>query len=226
MSLKLYFHPLASYCWKALVALYENGTAFEPVVVDLGDAASRDAFVAVWPLAKFPVLSDDARDQTVAEATVIIEYLDAFHPGATRFVPADPERAWQVRMWDRVFDNYIHEPIQRIVGDRLRPEEKRDPYGVEEAAARIRQTCVLLDRQIGAGPWAMGEELSLVDCAAAPALFYANIVVPFDASLTRLSAYLDRLTARPSFARVLEEAKPYFRFFPMEQKPVIPKRAG
>jgi glutathione S-transferase len=124
MSLTLYYHPLASFCWKALVALYENDTPFDPLIVDLGDASSRDKFAKVWPPAKFPVLRDNARDRTVAEATVVIEYLDAFHPGATRFIPNDPDLAWQGRMWDRVFDHYVHEPMQRIIGDRIRPEGK------------------------------------------------------------------------------------------------------
>ena len=221
MSLKLYFHPLASFCWKALIALYENDTPFEPVVVDLGNAELRSAFAAVWPMAKFPVLQDAAQGSTVAEASVVIEYLDAFFPGRTRFVPRDAERAWQARMWDRVFDHYVHEPMQKIVGDRLRPEGGGDPVGVEQAKAQIREAYALLDREIGSKTWAMGSEFSLVDCAAAPSLFYAEIVVPFGPELKSLPAYLDRLMARPSFARVLQEAEPYFPLFPMERKPTI-----
>ena len=219
MSLKLYYHPLASFCWKALIALYENDTPFEPIIVDLADASSRESFAKVWPLAKFPVLRDEARGQTIAEATTIIEYLDAFYPGATRFVPADPERAWQTRMWDRVFDHYIHEPMQKIVTDRIRPEGKGDPHGVEQAEAQIREAYALVDREIGTRQWAMGSDFSLVDCAAAPALAYAETVVPFDATPENLPAYLDRLRERPSFARVLAEAEPYFKFFPVETKP-------
>ncbi len=221
MSLKLHFHPLASFCWKALIALYENDTLFEPIVVDLGNAESRAAFAAIWPMAKFPVLQDGALGSTVAEATVVIEYLDAFYPGRTRFLPRDAERAWQARMWDRVFDHYVHEPMQKIVGDRLRPEGGGDPFGVEQAKAQIRQAYALLDREIGSRTWAMGDAFSLVDCAAAPSLFYAGIVVPFGPELKSLPAYLDRLMARPSFARVLKEAEPYFPLFPMEKKPTI-----
>jgi glutathione S-transferase len=219
MTLKLYFHPLASFCWKTLIALYENGTPFEPIVVDLADASSRENFAKVWSLAKFPVLRDEARGQTIAEATTIIEYLDAFHPGATRFLPADPERAWQTRMWDRVFDHYIHEPMQKIVTNRIRPEGKGDPHGVEQARAQIREAYALVDGEIGAQHWAMGSDFSLVDCAAAPALLYAETVVPLEQAHRNLAAYLDRLIARPSFARVLREAEPYFKFFPIETKP-------
>ena len=125
MPLKLYFHPLASFCHKALVALYENGTPFEPVIVDLADEASSAAFRALWPMAKMPVLRDDARDRTVAESTIVVEYLDAYYLGRTRFVPVDPERAWQTRMWDRFYDFYIQEPMQKIVTDRLRPEGRQ-----------------------------------------------------------------------------------------------------
>lgn len=221
MTLKLYFHPLASFCWKALIALYENDTPFEPIIVDLANASSRENFAKVWPLAKFPVLRDEARGKTIAEATAIIEYLDAIYLGRrTRFIWTDPERAWQTRMWDRVFDHYIHEPMQKIVTDRIRPEGKSDPYGVEQARAQIAETYALLDCEIGTRQWARGDNhFSLIDCAAAPALLYAETVVPIDSAHRDLTAYLDRLLARPSVARVLREAEPYFRFFPVETKP-------
>jgi glutathione S-transferase len=221
MSLKLYYHPLASFCHKALIALYENGTPFEPIIVDLGDAASRAAFHAVWPMAKMPVLRDEARDRTVAESTIVIEYLDAHYPGATRFVPADADRAWQTRMWDRFHDHYVQEPMQRIVGDRLRPAGRNDPHGVEQAQAQLHQAYAVLERQMDGKTWALGDAFTLADCAAAPALFYADTVAPFGATHANLSAYLDRLMARPSFARVLKEAEPYFGLFPLEQKPRI-----
>jgi glutathione S-transferase len=128
MSLKLYFHPLASFCHKALIALYQNSIPFEPIVVDLTDPASSAAFRKVWPMAKMPVLRDETRDRTVAESSIVIEYLDAFYPGATRFVPSDPDRAWQTRMWDRFYDHYVQEPMQKIVTDRLRPAGDSDAY--------------------------------------------------------------------------------------------------
>jgi glutathione S-transferase len=219
MALKLYFHPLASFCWKPLIALYENGTPFEPILVDLMDEKSAAAFRAVWPMGKFPVLRDEARDCTVAESTTVVEYLDENYPGATRFLPEDPDGAWQTRLWDRVFDNYVQHPMQKIVGDRLRPEDKRDPLGVEQASQDLREIYPFIERELGGQTWMMGEAFSLADCAAAPALFYADIVEPIGADCVALSAYLDRLMVRPSFARVLEEAEPYFQMFPMEQKP-------
>jgi glutathione S-transferase len=224
MSLRLYFHPLASFCHKALIALYENATPFEPVIVDLGDAASRAAFQAVWPMAKMPVLRDEARDRTVAESTIVIEYLDAHYPGVTRFVPADADMAWQARMWDRFHDHYVQEPMQKIVIDRLRPAGRSDPHGVEQAHAQLREVYAVLERQMDGKTWAIGEAFTLADCAAAPALFYADTVLPF-AEHRNLSAYLDRLMARPSFARVLAEAQPYFALFPLERKPEIGRAA-
>ncbi len=143
-------------------------------------------------------------------------------------MPEDADGAWQARMWDRVFDHYVHEPMQKIVGDRLRPEDGRDALGVEQAKDQIREAYALLDQEIGSRTWAMGDAFSIVDCAASPALFYADTVVPFGPELANLPAYLDRLMARPSFARVLKEAEPYFSFFPMEKKPKIarPTAAG
>ena len=221
MSLKLYFHPLASFCHKALIALYENGIAFEPIIVDLGDEASRAAFQAVWPMAKMPVLRDEARDRIVAESTIIIEYLDAHYPGRTRFLPADADRAWQARMWDRFYDHYVEEPMQKIVTDRLRPEGKNDSYGVEQAKGQLDQAYKIIEQEMKSKTWAMGDAFTLADCAAAPALFYANTVAPFADKQKTLRAYLGRLMARASFARVLVEAQPYFTLFPMERKPQI-----
>jgi len=223
MSLKLYFHPLASFCHKVLIALYEGGIAFEPIVVDLGDQRSSAAFRAVWPMGKMPVLRDEGRNRTVAESTVIIEYLDAYYRGPTRFIPADPDRAWQTRMWDRFYDHYVQEPMQKIVTDRLRPAGQSDAFGVEQARGQLYLAYGVLEQAMKSKTWAMGDEFTLADCAAAPALFYANTVAPIAAAQRNLPAYLDRLMARTSFARVLEEAQPYFELFPMETKPRIVK---
>jgi glutathione S-transferase len=224
MALELYFHPLASFCHKALIALYENDTPFEPVVVDLGDEASTAAFRAIWPMAKMPVLRDQARDRTVAESTIVVEYLDAYYPGATRFLPEDPEDAWQTRMWDRFFDHYIQHPMQTIVTDRLRPAGSSDAWGVEQARVQLHQAYAVIEQEIAAKTWMIGDAFTLADCSAAPALFYANTVAPFGATQMSLAAYLGRLMARPSFRRVLEEAEPYFALFPMERKPRLAGR--
>ncbi len=214
MSLTLYFHPLSSFCWKALIALYENDTPFVPRMVDLGNEAERAALLKLWPIGKFPVLRDDARDRNIPETSIIIEYLDRHYPGRTRFIPADADLAWQTRLSDRFYDLYVHLPMQTIVGDRLRPQGAKDPHGVEAARARLLTCYGMIDREIGSRTWAMGEAFSLADCAAAPALFYADKVQPFGDEYPKLAAYLDRLKARPAFARVLQEAEPYFRMFP------------
>jgi glutathione S-transferase len=226
MPLKLYFHPLASFCHKALIALYEGSISFEPILVDLGDEESRSAFRAVWPMAKMPVLRDEARNRTVAESTIVVEYLDVYYPGATRFIPVDPDRAWQTRMWDRFYDHYVQEPMQKIVADRLRPRDEVDPFGVRQAKTQLRQAYDTLEPTMHAKIWAMGDDFTLADCAAAPALFYANTVAPFEGAHKNLSAYLDRLMGRASFARVLKEAEPYFGLFPMDEKPRIARRGA
>ena len=213
MSLTLHFHPLASFCHKALIALYENDTPFTPKLVDLGNEAERAALLKLWPIGKFPVLRDEVRDQTVPESSIIIEYLDRHYPGRTRFIPDAADRAWQTRLRDRFYDLYVHEPMQKIVLDRLRPADKTDSLGVEEARARLRTSYGMIDREMAAATWAMGDAFSLADCAAAPALFYANEVMPFGTH-KNVAAYFDRLKARPSYARVLKEAEPYFAMFP------------
>jgi glutathione S-transferase len=214
MSLKLYYHPLSSFCWKVLIALYENDTPFTPVMVDLGNEAERAGLLKLWPIGKFPVLRDETRDRVIPESSIIIEYLDNHYPGRTRFIPADTDLARPTRLRDRFYDLYVHLPMQKMVGDRLRPPGNNDPYGVEEARARIESCYGMIDKEVATKTWAMGEAFTLADCASAPALFYANMVVPFGDAHQNLVAYLERLKARPSFARVLKEAEPYFAMFP------------
>jgi glutathione S-transferase len=214
MSLTLHFHPLASYCWKALIALYENDIPFTPNLVDLGNPAERAALVKLWGIGKFPVLRDEARSQTLPESSIIIEYLDRHYRGRTRFIPDDFDRALQVRLYDRFFDLYVHLPMQKIMIDRMRPEGRQDPQGVEEARAQLRTSYAMIEQKMATGGWAMGEDFGLVDCAAAPPLFYGNMVVPFGDANGNLSAYFERLKARPSVARVMQEAEPYFNMVP------------
>ena len=213
MSLTFYFHPLSSFCWKALIALYEADIPFEPKVVNLGDAAERAAFQAVWPLAKFPVLRDEARGRTTPESTIIIDYLAQDYPTAAGLIPADPDLARQVRLLDRLIDSYIHLPLQQVVSERLRPQGQHDPFGADQARGVIRQGYDLIAPMI-AGPWATGETFTLADCAALPALYYADYAVSL-ADWPVLAAYLERLKTRPSVARVLAEAQPFFQYFPL-----------
>ncbi|HEY0626737.1 MAG TPA: glutathione S-transferase family protein [Allosphingosinicella sp.] len=216
MTLRLYYHPFASFCQKALIALYENGTKFEKELVDLGDPDSRAAFQKVWPFAKFPVLRDEARSVTVPESSVVIDYLQRHYPGPVRLIPEDPEVAMRAHVLDRVFDNYVATPLTKIVTDHFRAEGRRDPEGVEQARALIATSYKMLDDELThGGEWAVGDALTLADCAAAPALFYSNIAVPFGEH-RNLAAYYARLASRPSFARAVDEARPYRHVFPLE----------
>jgi glutathione S-transferase len=214
MPLTLYLHPLASYCHKVLIALYENATPFTPQIVDLGDPKSAADFKAIWPVGKFPVLHDTNGDRLVPESSIIIEYLDQHYRGRTRFLPDNPDLARQVRFRDRFYDLHIHVPMQKIITDRIRPDGKHDPHGVEEARNLFDTALGMADRDMADKTWAMGDSFSMADCAAAPALFYANVVSPLAGSYNSLDRYLKRLLERPSYARVIEEARPYFDMVP------------
>jgi glutathione S-transferase len=217
MTLKLHYHPLSSFCQKALIAVYEREVPFEGNIVDLSDPAQRAALEALWPIGKFPVLEDDGGGVVVPEASLVIEYLDRAHRGLPPLIPADADAALQVRLWDRFFDNYIHLQMQKVVGESFRPEGGKDPTGVAEAKAQIARSWAILDAHLGEteGDWATGNAFTLADCAAAPAIFYGNVVQPFDGH-ARVEAYFERLLDRPSFARCIEEAKPYWKYFPLE----------
>jgi glutathione S-transferase len=214
MTLILHSHPLSSYCWKALIALYENGSDFEPRLVDFGDPETLARFKSLWPMAKMPVLEDPSRGVSIPEASILIEYLMLHHPGKARLIPNDPAAALEIRLRDRFYDLYVQSPMQKIVGDRLRPEGEKDPAGVADARRGLAVAYDAIETRFAPSPWAAGAEFSLADCAAVPALFYANKVAPFAAERPVLAAFLDRLQARPSVARVLAEAEPYFAMFP------------
>jgi glutathione S-transferase len=214
MALTLYFHPLSSFCHKTLIALYENETPFNPHIVDLGNEISRNEFLKLWPVGKFPVLKDDTGDRTVPESSIIIEYLDQRYPGKTKFIPTDPALARQMRMRDRFYDLYVQVPMQKIVGDRIRPTDKKDPYGAEQARAQLKTALDMVEQDMATKTWAMGDAFTMADCAAAPALFYANKVMPFGDAHANAAVYLRRLMDRPSYARTLKEAEPYFSMFP------------
>ncbi|MFO0997548.1 MAG: glutathione S-transferase family protein [Alphaproteobacteria bacterium] len=217
MTLKLYFHPLSSFSQKALIALYENDTPFEPLIVDFSSEQSAKDFKAIWPIGKIPVLVDTARDRTVPEASIIIEYLAQYFAGPTQLISVDPDLARQTRLRDRFFDLYVNVPMQKIVTDRLRPAGQADPYGVEEARATLKTAYGMIEQGMATKRWAMGNAFSMADCAAAPALFYANLVVPLGDGHKNGLAYLNRLMARPSFARAMKEAEPYRALFPKER---------
>lgn len=213
MSLKLYAHPFSSYCQKALIALYENGTPFEFRMLAHDNPQIMAEFAELWPIKRFPVLVDGGH--TVMEASIIIEYLGLHYPGPVALLPADARAALEVRGMDRFFDNYISTPQQKVVFDSLRPEAERDKRGVAEARAMLDTAYAWLDRTMADREWAAGGTFSLADCAAAPALFYADWTHPIDARFARVRAYRERLLARPSFARAVDEARPYRPLFPL-----------
>lgn len=208
-SLKLYAHPFSSYCQKALIALYGNDTPFDYVLLE-GEAPQRE-LESLWPIGKFPLLVDG--DAVVFEATSIIEHLDTHHRGTVRFIP-DGASSVEVRMLDRFFDNYVMTPLQKIVGDHLRPDDARDPHGVAEAHALLEKAYDWLERRLDGREWACESGFGLADCAAAPSLFYADWVHGIGDERPHLRGYRQRLLARPSVARAVDEARPYRHYFP------------
>lgn len=213
MTPTLYAHPFSSYCQKALIALYENATPFTYRLLGPDDPAAGQELAELWPLKRFPVLTD--RGRTLLEASIIIEYLDLAHPGPSRMVPQDAATALDARMMDRVFDNYVMTPMQTIVLDRLRPEADRDAYGVGQARAMLDKVYGWLESRMAGRTWASGDTFGLADCAAAPSLFYADWAHPIDAGHPELRAYRARLLSRPSVARAVDEARPYRAYFPL-----------
>jgi glutathione S-transferase len=207
----LYAHPFSSYCQKVLVALYENATPF--ALRMLGEAEADAEHAALWPLKRMPVLVDDGR--TVLESSIIVEHLGLHHPGPVRLLPEDPREALGVRLMDRFFDNYVQTPMQKIVFDSFRTPESRDCPGVADARAMLETAYRWLDGKMAGRQWAAGDVFSLADCGAGPALFYADWTHEIAGAFANVRAYRGRLLARPSFARAVDEARPYRPLFPL-----------
>lgn len=206
MKLVLHANPMSPPCQKALMALYETGVRFTLNMVDLSTVASRASIVALWPIGTPPILEDKARKVVLPDASSIIEYVDLFYADGIRLVPLNPAQACAARLRDRFFDNNLQAPIQKILSDRLRPPGRSDPYGVTRATEQLRTALGIIERQAANSTWATGETFSIADCAAAAALWYTNIVIPFSRSHPNTAAYLNRLQSRPSFTRVMKEA--------------------
>lgn len=211
MSLEFFAHPFSSYCQKVLIAFYENDVPFTYRMLE--DPGVGEEFEALWPIKRFPILREGER--VVLEASVIIEYLQVHHPGPVKLIPEDPDLALEVRMLDRVFDNYVMTPQGKFVYDSLRPADQRDPLGVEEARAMLETSYAWLDARMRDRTWAAGETFTLADCAAAPSLFYADWTYPIPDACAALKAYRQRLLARPAFARAVDEARPFRSYFPL-----------
>lgn len=211
--IELYGHPFSSYHQKALIALYENGTPFTFRMLGPDEADNAAAWLKHWPVAKFPLLVDAGKP--VMESSIIIEHLQRHYPGPIRLIPDDGDKALEVRMLDRISDNHVMTNMQRVVADALRPPERRDPEEVRQAKAALETACRWLDGWMEGREWAAADQFSMADCAFAPALFYADWVHPIPDDLANVKAYRRRLLARPSFARAVDEARPYRAFFPL-----------
>ncbi len=212
---RIYGHPFAAFYWKALIALYERDVPFEFLMVDAEHPANAETIARRSPTGQFPVLADG--DRTVIESAAIIEYLDLHHGDAPPMVPADPRAAIEARQMDGIFDDYVQAPLTRMVLNALRDEDKRDPYAVAEAKATLDKSYAWLNRWMAGREWAAGNRFGIADCAAAPALFYAHWGYPIPTSQTALRDYRARLLARPSIARVVDEARPWRAYFPLKE---------
>lgn len=214
MALTLYSHPLASFCHKVLIALYEKELPFNLELVDFANPAASARFLSLWPVGKIPLLHDDQNDRTVPETSIIIEYLEQIESAKCSLLPSHVDDRLETRLWDRFYDCYVQVPMQKIVIDRLRPQTERDARGVAEARSALRAAYDMIERRMTERSWAVGDEFTMADCAAAPALFYAGIVEPFDRTHPNVTAYFERLLQRASVQKVIIDARPYFDNFP------------
>lgn len=218
MPLTLFYHPLASFCQKVIIALNEYGVPCERRLIDLGNETDRAELAAVWPLTKFPVLRDDERDRNIPETTVIIEYLEHYAGSSSSLIPQDFDTALDVRLWDRVFDNYVQIPMQAIVADRM--TGKNSDMSAQRAA--LHRAYRLIEQRLAGRVWIAGDTFSMADCAAVPALFFAMTLENFPADCPLLAAYFERLIARPSVQAMFDDARPSFKLYPFASN--IPAR--
>lgn len=212
-ALTLHYHPLSSYCHKVMIAVDILGVEVDKRLIDLGDPAEREAFLSLWPTGKMPLLVDQGRP--IPETSIIIEHLQRQHARRDHaLIPHDQGAALGVRLWDRLFDLYVMTPMQALTADLLKPESDRDARGVARAREGLMTSYAMIDRQLAGRTWIVGDVFSMADCAAAPALFYAVTYVPLSPQQVHLSAYFERLMNHPSVAATIEQARPYFKFYP------------
>ena len=212
--MKLYYFPLSTYSQKAMIAFNEKGISYEPIVVQLLEPAERAEFEKIYPIGKVPFLQ--ANDRPVPESTSIIEYLARHYPGSVQLVPKNADQALTVRAQDRFYDLNVHLLTQKVITDRLRPAGQNDTFGCGHARALLQTALGIVDKDMARKTWAAGEAFTMADCAAAPSLFYYNMVLtPLAGSFDNVAAYLDRLVKRPSYARALKEAEPFLKYVPM-----------
>lgn len=212
-ALTLHYHPLSSYCHKVLIAIGVLGIEVEKRLLNLGDPGERASHLSLWPTGKIPLLVDGLRP--VPESSIMIEYLQRHHapPGRT-LIPDEPDAALDVRLWDRLFDLHVMTPMQALTADLLRPQEERDARGVAKAREDLSSAYAFIDRHLEGRTWVSGSAFSMADCAAAPALFYAVTYVPLSSQHVHLAAYFERLMDHPSVALAVDQARPYFKFYP------------
>jgi glutathione S-transferase len=213
MSLALYGHPFSSYTQKVLIALYENGTPFESRSIGPETPEHSAEWLRRWPLRKFPLLVDGERN--IAETSIIIEYLQLVHPGPVRLLPADPMAALDVRFLDRFFDLYVMSPVQHAVAGALTGDAVKRQEGLARAVEELERAYAWLEGHMTDRAWAAGADFTLADCAAAPSLFYADWTQQIAEKFSALRAYRARLLARPSFARAVDEARYFRKYFPL-----------
>jgi glutathione S-transferase len=205
-AMKLYYNPLSTYSQKVMIAFHEKGIAYQPEIVDLMSPEGRAAYEKVNPIGKVPFLKP-SEDWMVPESTSIIEYLEDTFPDSPRLIPvAGGEAARQVRFMDRMADLYLNDPVVELLFQKF-GLRKQD----EERAARSRKFIAIsyehFNRRLGTQTWICAENFSMADCAAIPALFYAQVVAPFD-SHPNVVAYWRRAQQRPSYVKVKAEFEP------------------
>lgn len=213
MTMKFYQHPMSSFCWKVSIALHEAGIPFESVTVNLGDPEVREDYLKISPFGKLPTLVDGGR--VVNETSIIIEYLTLKYPEAAGLMPKDPEEALKIRALDRFYDLYINLGLLRIAGDNLRPEDKREPISIAMVLGDMKTALGIVERDLANRTFAAGETFTMADCSALPSLFYAQRLIPYEPDFPNIVRYLERLQKRPSVARVIKDAEPYFHLLPL-----------
>jgi len=207
--MKLYYNPISTYSQKALIAFYEKGIDFEPNIVNLMDPDDLAKYRHVYPMGKIPCLVlDDGH--LIPESSIIIEYIDSM--AEPRLIDGDSEQTRKIRFKDRMLDLYLNDPIVTLLFQGMKPEDQRDPERMKTAQFRMDTMYAFMEAEFEKYPFASGDQFSMADCAAAPALFYAEQTAPF-AGYKNISAYWERLKQRPSVQRTHEEARPVLEAF-------------
>jgi glutathione S-transferase/RNA polymerase-associated protein len=201
----LYEHPLSPFAQKVKIALAEKGVKFESRMPDLFSGGDAE-FVKANPRREVPALV--VADKTaIFDSTIILEYIEDRWPKPP-LLPSLPLDRARARMIEEVCDTY-YEAINWAVFEITAFGRAQGDLAAKLLARAEKQTAgvnAYLQRKLGDAQYFNGETFGWADLSTVPVVSAAAMTGRPPAPKSRLAAWLERVSARPSVAQVTKQA--------------------